>query len=390
MRRSKWVLRIVVMGVLLIMTLALLESSLQLIGSPPIETDHQWLFVEHDASRGWRNIPNAEGDYVTAEYSVRLQYNARGIRGPERSYAKPPGTYRIVVLGDSFIEGSSVAQEDRVTEKLEKLLNATQSSWRAEVIALGTGGYSTDQELLWLEGEGLRYQPDLIVLMFYFNDVWYNIQSQSWRGAKPLFVMEGETLRVANVPIPAARPSGFARFKAWCKARSRLYALSLGVRSWLYEAMIKVGLTSPSPPPELAVYRKTVTPEVTHAWYMTRALLQRMQQVAEASGASFLAFHIPFRAGIYPLDWAAFRVRYGLAAEDWDLDEVSWNFMAACRESIICLEPTARFVERAQILGKNAERLYYHEGDLWNANGHALAAELLAEYVLANSLAPKR
>lgn len=419
-QRNPWILRTVAVGVSLTATVVLLELGLHLIDVPRVKTNHQRLFVEYDEQRGWRNIPNAAGDYKNVEYTVHLQYNARGIRGPERPYAKPPGTYRIVVLGDSYIDGYSVAREDRVTEQLERLLNTAQSARSVEVIALGTAGYSTDQELLWLESEGLRYEPDLVVLMFYFNDIWYNAQSQYWRGAKPLFVLDGEMLRVTNIPVPrlgknsqthkngaraAVSQSFVTKVKTWGRTHSKLYALSVQAlhnTPWLYGAAIRAGLTSPPPeeemvegaiaplPQELTVYQKNLTPEVTHAWHLTSALLRHMHQVVEAANAQFVAFHIPFRATLYSADWEALRARYGLAVADWDLQQVARQFLASCRAPVQCIEPTARFKEQAEIQQQKGERLYYQYDNHWNANGHALAAEILADYVLSHWLPRER
>jgi hypothetical protein len=103
-------------------SLVLLEIALHVVGYPRTKTSHQRFYVEHDPQRGWRNVPNADGWFSTDEYDVHLQYNSRGIRGPEIPYEKPPGTYRVVIFGDSFIEGYSVNREDRVAEQLEKLL----------------------------------------------------------------------------------------------------------------------------------------------------------------------------------------------------------------------------------------------------------------------------
>ena len=84
------------------------------IGYPRTKTGHQRFFVEYDPDRGWRNVPGASGLFSTDEYDVELQYNSHGIRGPERTTAKPDGLRRVVVLGDSFIEGYSVPREQRV------------------------------------------------------------------------------------------------------------------------------------------------------------------------------------------------------------------------------------------------------------------------------------
>ena len=34
-----------------------------------------------------------------------LKFNSRGLRGPERGYEKPAGTFRTLLLGDSFTDG---------------------------------------------------------------------------------------------------------------------------------------------------------------------------------------------------------------------------------------------------------------------------------------------
>jgi hypothetical protein len=291
--------------------IAFLEAILHLVDYPP---SHQRVFVQYDEQRGWRNIANAEGDFIAPEYTVHLRYNSRGLRGPERPYTKPSNVYRIVVLGDSFIDGYSVAREDRVTEQLEELLNARQSAKRAEVIALGTAGYSTDQELLWLQSEGLRYQPDLVVLMFYYNDIWYNAQARYWRGAKPQFIDEGATLRLTNVPVPFPC-SSLGSLKAWVRTHSRLCILAhraIENSPWLRAAAMKAGrvsrpgnasTASKGGAPllqELSVFRKVPSPEVERAWVITRALLHEMRSTVTAHGGRFMTFYIPRRRRVGP------------------------------------------------------------------------------------------
>jgi hypothetical protein len=122
---------------------------------------------------------------------------------------------------------------------------------------------------------------------------------------------------------------------------------------------------------------------------MTEALLQEMHWVVTASGAQFLAFHIPFRGSIYPADWTALEAQYGLLAEEWELQQVQRNFLASCKESMACLDPTARFLEAAETLNKEGERLYYRYDHHWNARGHFLAAEILADYVLTHLFTPE-
>src|SRR5438105_5278264 len=123
--------------------LLLAEGALALADYPPAYTDHQQLFVEYDSVRGWRNIPNAHRRYVTPEFSVAMDYNARAYRGPAIDYTKPAGVFRVLLLGDSYLEAYSVPLQDRVAEVAGRMLAAGPAPG-VQMVALGTGGYSTD------------------------------------------------------------------------------------------------------------------------------------------------------------------------------------------------------------------------------------------------------
>lgn len=397
-------------GLSAIATLLALEALLHLLGIPRTKTGHQRFFVEHDADRGWRNVPNAEGDFSTDEYDVHLEYNSRGIRGPERSPEKPAGTSRVVVLGDSFIEGYSVPREKRVSEVLEELLAARDPSRRWEVIALGTAGYSTDQELLWLESEGLRYHPDVVVDMFYMNDVWFNGQSKYWRGEKPAFVLENGALRLTNVPVPDPRGAKGASaermqsrgLRHWIRSRSKVYALvsrALEGSPALRGAAARLGLVAPRDEAEeeggprvseeLSVFQKDPPPATRNAWTMTGALLAAMQRRSAEVGAAFIAFHVPFKGTVYRESWGPILARLGIPAGELDPDAVRTRFDAICEaERLACIEPTARFRETAAALAGSGERLYYVVDNHWSPGGHRLAAEILAERILAPGTLP--
>jgi len=383
-------------------SLVLLEVVLHVVGYPRTKTSHQRFYVEHDVQRGWRNVPNADGWFSTDEYDVHLQYNARGIRGPEVPYEKPAGTFRVVILGDSFIEGYSVNREDRVAEQLEKLLTEQDRSRKYEVIALGTAGYSTDQELIWLESEGVRYQPDVVATMFYMNDVWFNGQSKYWRGEKPAFALQNGELTLTNVPVPDPRAGKKEKKKEsgrglrhWIRASSKIYALislSLENSPGLRGAAAALGLVSPREEDEddggprvadeLSVFQKSMPADTQRGWTMTEAILDEMDAVAQQAGADFIAFHIPFKGVVYPADWGPILAKLGIPQDQLDSSAVKQRFDRICASrDLDCIEPTADYVRAAQERGANGERLYYVQDNHWNAGGHALAAQLLARRI---------
>jgi hypothetical protein len=93
--------------------------------------------------------------YLQSEYEVVFHVNSRGLRGPERDYRKPPSVTRVLLLGNSFVEGYTVGKEALVSTVLEARLNASSGS-PYEVINGGTHGYGTDQEYLFFLEELVR------------------------------------------------------------------------------------------------------------------------------------------------------------------------------------------------------------------------------------------
>lgn len=97
--------------------------------------------------------------------SIPVDINSHGLRGPETTYEKPASTFRILNLGDSIVMGWGVRLEDTYGQRLETLLNEQGSEDRHfEVINAGVPGWNMENASAYLQAEGLKYQPDLIVL----------------------------------------------------------------------------------------------------------------------------------------------------------------------------------------------------------------------------------
>lgn len=107
-------------------------------------------------------------DAVSIEGGVEYRINSKGLRDYEYSYDKPKNTFRILVFGDSSTMGFGVSLNDTFAKQLERLLS---KDGVYEVINLGVGGYNTWQEFEYLKSEGLKYDPDLAVFSFFFNDI---------------------------------------------------------------------------------------------------------------------------------------------------------------------------------------------------------------------------
>ncbi len=118
-----------------------------------------------EAPYGYELIPDASAVVVGEPVNV----NRLGFRDRERQLAKPAGTRRIVVIGDSHAFGTGVADEEIFTRLLEQNLTATGDA--VEVLNLGVGGYNTTQEVHLLEHRGLAFEPDLVLVLYTLSDV---------------------------------------------------------------------------------------------------------------------------------------------------------------------------------------------------------------------------
>jgi lysophospholipase L1-like esterase len=103
---------------------------------------------------------------------VPVSINSEGLRDREFSLEKPPGVYRVMMLGDSTTLGWGVRQEDTAAKLLERKLNEVLPLGfnHVEVMNTGVGNYDTVQEVTYYETIGWKYHPDLVVLVFFIND----------------------------------------------------------------------------------------------------------------------------------------------------------------------------------------------------------------------------
>jgi lysophospholipase L1-like esterase len=93
--------------------------------------------------------------------------NSHGQRDHERTLEKPAGVRRILLLGDSVVEGQGIREiRDTLSGQLERLY----PPGTVEVLNFGVSGYCTRAEIELLEVKGLEFQPDIVVVVFVFND----------------------------------------------------------------------------------------------------------------------------------------------------------------------------------------------------------------------------
>jgi len=115
----------------------------------------------------YRLVPGSSGHYNGAFAKV----NQHGLRGPEFPERKPPGEFRIVVLGDSMVFGVGVDDADTLPARLEAALKDRAGAGPIRVLNEGVFGYNLAQETRHFEDVGARLRPDLLLLSLVHNDM---------------------------------------------------------------------------------------------------------------------------------------------------------------------------------------------------------------------------
>ncbi len=120
--------------------------------------------ISSDPLIGHNHRPNRQAFLM----GVQFDTNSKGLRDREFSYEKPPGRLRIMMLGDLFTVGWGAKFDETFPKRIERMY--ADRGIQAEAINTGVGNYNTIQEVQYYLTEGYKYNPDIAVLNFTFND----------------------------------------------------------------------------------------------------------------------------------------------------------------------------------------------------------------------------
>jgi lysophospholipase L1-like esterase len=366
----------------------------------PLSGEH--VLREPHPTRGWALAPGRRALQRTLDYAVPVAINEQGLRDRPHDYEPAPGVFRIVILGDSFMEAYQVELEDSLPARLESAL----AGRGVEVVNLGVGGYGTAQQLLQLREDGLRYRPDLVVLAFYAGN---DVQNNSRELEREAFGEDSETTwgrpYAAAADLSSAlvwTPPDFERMRGEADLETRRREQpARRLWKWIEPALVAnavsraaaaLGAGPARPPRHFA--RPFLAPDEEDpgrpawdtAWTVTRRLLLEMRDVARGAGARLVVLLVPAKLQVE----ADFRARAALLQGGLAFDETRLNRDLArfAREHAIpLLDPTPVLVAESE----RGPRLYYQlEDHHWNARGHEIATRELVRFLDAGGLLPRQ
>ncbi len=360
--------------------LLVLELGLRLVlaGRGGDEDGAAQQYLEFDERLGWRKRPGAQALFRRKEYVQSIQINSLGQRDRERVYDKAPGTFRILALGDSYLEGYTVPLEFTTTQLLERRLSRPECA--VQVLNAGTAGYSTDQEYLFFKYEGWRYEPNVVALFFYYNDIQPTLHDAYYGRAKPQFVVEAGPLRLKREALgnPGAAKARVAA-PAPPRPRSVLFdwtqeRLRRG-QPLLYDRLAGLGLWNPilADPPrhDLGVYRREPPSWVEPAWVHLGRILGALKAETDARDARLLIVYIPNPMEVSERSRALTRLAYGMSDSEWDIGRVQRRLAKiAAREGIALVDLT----QALRAVDGPVSGPYLVIDRHWNALGHKTVA----------------
>ncbi len=257
---------------------------------------------EYHPALGWHPAAGSR-----SQSGIEYRHNAAGIRGATTptDTCPQPGRLRIALFGDSFTYGSDAEYRDTWADRLASRLN--DAGIAAEVLNFGFGAYGMDQAYLrWLL-QGQRYQPDLVIFGLQMVDVFRHVYllPPVFSGvyvpfAKPRFVLDADDeLTIIGVPTP--EPGQLVRLiedpGSWGFAEHEFFW-----HSDLFRAPDAIGWWQLGS----ALWKIAHRRGDMSRFYdpggeparITRAIVERFRDSVAASGAGFLAVHLPSREEI--------------------------------------------------------------------------------------------
>jgi hypothetical protein len=295
----------------------LLEAALRAIDLPRREARILCL----DAVMGNVYCPNIEERLDNMYDSALLvKTNSEGMADREYARIKPERALRIALLGDSVTASLYTPEAQKFKAIWERAL--AQSLGRpVEIMNFAIDGSGTWEQLQMFHLRARKYQPDLVVLAFYWgNDVWNNLASRDKGRANPLKDEYSVPSWLMNLRV------SHRKFIRWMWNNSAAYQF-LDILKDKIEAVsdYKRALQpAPAAAPGAAaeVQYDPGFAWDSEAWELTRQLILKLKTESERSGARLLVFHLSTLDQMElpkPLPYAKFRSfldQHGIAHAD--------------------------------------------------------------------------
>jgi lysophospholipase L1-like esterase len=287
-----------------------------------------------------------------ARYAVDVAYDHNGFRNDvDFTHAD------IVAIGDSFVEGAEVSQQETVVAQIGRTLGVS-------IANLGQSNYGPQQELVVLQRYGAPLLPKVVVwFMFGGNDL-SDAGSYEWR-RQHLATLVGPP----SVSMRSFSRNALIAFARLTTPKRRVASPTARRQSAVFEDSEEGPIVLYLDAPE--------GPWRPKQWETTASALLRAREVTAKMGAEFLVVYIPRKLRVYR---GFLRADPDSVAQTWPLNDLPRVVADWCREHGVGFLDSTLALRKAVASGTS---VYLADDVHWNAAGHAVVAGAVAEWIRA-------
>ncbi|MBN1219053.1 MAG: SGNH/GDSL hydrolase family protein [Anaerolineae bacterium] len=362
---------------------------------------------------GWVLKPNTSSIITTKEgLAIPIRNNSLGLRDSEHAYQKPADTSRILVLGDSFAEAQEVYLEETFHYRLEQCLNQKLPK-SVEVINGGVSGYSTTDEYLFYKYEGVKYNPDLILLHFYVGNDFAELRRTGIErlvaafGGYKFTLTDGHLNRIwiswENPPDETISSfelflrRNFMFYRILTHPESKIYwayeSNARNIRQWF---LPKQESEVPSQPLKWDLYMHVrdfpnnpiVPPEMQEAWIIFQIVINKLNAEVEANGSQLAVIIIPVDYQVKKIARDQALREHPILYDDefnteWRIDEPNLTIVSEMKlQSIPVLDLFPYFLAHDEAGGNS---LYFSgTNQHLNRDGHKFMSDIMCDWLIRN------
>jgi hypothetical protein len=332
-------------------------------GSTATDQDDQLPMCRPDALTIWRYRPDIHLTYRAPEFEMQVRTNDAGLRqGPIAPEEADVTT--ILFIGDSFTFGWGVAEEQRYSEVLARLVAERRPGTRLRIVNAGHWMYASDQQLVLMKEMIERYRPSIVVQGLYWMHIRTLFNHRLVRAPDgTLQAVEDSKIKVSDRGVLKLRSDWLER----PPLNSQLVATvarALLNRDVLERAGEWVDYFRPGKTPDEAL------------WALTDDIAGETIRTLRASGISYIPFLVPSIVEVTGSNWTAVGWKRPTPPTDIDID------LPARRMASIFAKHGAQLIEITTSLRDRAGAgLYFPQDGHWTAQGHAAVAESLTPHL---------
>lgn len=374
MPRTSKLKNIAVNLILLLFSLAAAFLAAELIVSIFFPQDLQKYNLDQDIVHSPR--PNTVTRLSGPEFTVVRATNSKGLVDYEYNYEFDGFT--IVALGDSFTEASQVSLEEGFPKILEKKLKAGYEQIR--VVNCGIGNTGTDQQMIFLQKECIKYHPNIVMLNFYIGNDFANNYASLVTGYEKGKLTDKR-------PVKFSR---FQRFFHFLNTRSHFVKLAENIflnSDFTRKFLFKIGLYKTTGEP----YDNPIS--LQHVFFMkneisdigynkTLLIMDKLINYTKSQNAQLIVTIIPTREQV---DNSKFKEHFEIYKKiNISVNMTYPNAILADylkRNKIIAIDLLPDF--KAENINNT---FYFNEDEHFNKIGHQMAADVIFERLIKSNL----